>query len=605
MSLEERIRRFAEQARGYLLEEFAKSLQQDTTVVKWQGFDEDGKLTVKNKDLFPTVNGLGQKYATKGSDLILDNAGTVEQRKAKRGQERTARRDIRDRQINQVNRSAVITDLGTRSNLIPRSAIIIFPEFEEDYEEVFGWIVIYHSDSYIFNANNRNNGFAICDDRQYFPFNQIYDYDSETHQNIQPATHGKCLRVSAVYAYGSTYSYVGIIPQDGTADATATLGSLSASVNLAPPRGDSAEDYDFDYAIEETNLSQDSECEAETVLSNLTGDPFGEAVARTETFYHQFPNAKIYLQWPDDQNGNVNRITLDLNNYVDYSVYKFDRARNYAKLEDGATILYHTYSVGHVDTSYVDNPVSTTRFVPYEGDVTTTIIEFGKIYRGILHLRTNLSTGSTTSIYTPVEGYDDDDYLGYIFYNDNGNMQIWDATNLDYWDYFDDPQAIWQNAFDGDWISAFSEIAWDATAQANITDSELDLFLEISWDPVNKTWNNGLNSEPPYSVLYSDVYYYDPSTDVSQRWLDGQPHYNDYQDIENLGSVVRFSSTSQEDLPGVDDFVEVDMAGLSDPYLPNYQYKISSAEVNYNDRISKAYISYQPYPDEQENGGYP
>jgi hypothetical protein len=33
MSLEERIRRFAEQARGYLLEEFAKSLQQDTTVV--------------------------------------------------------------------------------------------------------------------------------------------------------------------------------------------------------------------------------------------------------------------------------------------------------------------------------------------------------------------------------------------------------------------------------------------------------------------------------------------------------------------------------------------------------------------------------------------
>ena len=86
MSLEDKIRQFAKQARGYLLEEFAKSLEEDTTVVKWQGFDEDGKLTVKNKDLTPAVNGLGQKYATKGSDLILDNAGSVEQRKSRRKQ---------------------------------------------------------------------------------------------------------------------------------------------------------------------------------------------------------------------------------------------------------------------------------------------------------------------------------------------------------------------------------------------------------------------------------------------------------------------------------------------------------------------------------------
>ena len=90
MSLEKRIKEFAEQARGYLLEEFARSRKKDTEIVQWQGYNEDGKLLAKNKDLVPTVDGLGQKYATKGSDLILDSAGSVEQRKARRRQQEVA-----------------------------------------------------------------------------------------------------------------------------------------------------------------------------------------------------------------------------------------------------------------------------------------------------------------------------------------------------------------------------------------------------------------------------------------------------------------------------------------------------------------------------------
>ena len=593
MSLEERIKRFAEQARGYLLEEFAKSLQQDTTVVKWQGYGQDGKLVVKSKDLTPTVDGVGQKYVTKGSDLILDSTGSVEQRKARRSQ------------------PAPVSSKKLRAippeTLVPRSTIIVFPEFEEDSEEVFGWIVIYYSEPYIWNANNDDSTWAWCDP-SWPAYNQLSDYDIDTHHNGQPATYGKCLRVSAVYAFGKTASYTGgWWAIDGTADATATLGSLSASVSLTATNGGFVEDYDFDYAIEETNLSQTAECEAEIVYSVLFNSPLGEARADAETRWFQFPNAKIYLQWPDDQNGNVNRITLDLNDYVDYSVYKFERARNYAKLENGATILYHTYSVAHVDTSYEDQPVSSTRFVPYEGNVTTTRIHFGKIYKGILHLRTNLSTGSTTSKYTPVDGYNNDDRLGNIWYNDNGILSIgWDEGGLEYWNHFDDPQAIWQNAFDGDWISAFSGIAYDATAQANLSDGELDFFLEISWDPVNEIWERGFNTLPPYNLNYSTIYYYDPSATADQRWLNGQPYYNDYRDIENLGSLVRFSPTSTEPRPGHDDWVVVDTASYySSPLLPDYQYEITNSEVNYDDRISEVFISYLPDPEQEENGGYP
>ena len=127
MSLEERIRRFAEQARGYLLEEFAKSLQQDTTVVKWQGYGQDGKLVVKNKDLTPTVDGVGQKYVTKGSDLILDSTGSVEQRKARRKQPAP----IPPKKLRGI----------PPETLVPRSAIIIFPEFE-DLEEAIQTMIV-------------------------------------------------------------------------------------------------------------------------------------------------------------------------------------------------------------------------------------------------------------------------------------------------------------------------------------------------------------------------------------------------------------------------------------------------------------------------------
>lgn len=588
MDLESRVKAYAEEARRILLQRALEEKAQKNGKAFWQGYTANGNGIVKQDGIYKVVQVIGNVSLPKNTVVYIDEKNTVE---VGFKRELPAAKVYGKQQL-----KPTIADKHKRPLLI----------ISDDEKDVFGWIVIYHSESSIENGNNRDYTLAACNDDQYSYFYQTYDYDSDVHQNDKPVTYGKCLRVSAAYAYARTTSYGGTFyPQDSTADATVTLGSLSASVNVAPPRGQSAEDVDFHYAIEVTNLSQNAECEAETVTSNLTGNPLGKAYAEAETFYFQFPNAKIYLQWPDDQNGNVNRITLDLNNYVDYTVAKFDRARNYVKLENGHTILYHTYSVGHVDTSYEDQPVSTTYFQPYVGNITRTVIDYGKIYKGILHLRTNLSTGSTTSIYTPVDGYNNDLRLGYIVYDDNGLLLVQGYGSLTFWNYFDDPQAIWQNAFEGDWISAFSGIAWDATAQANISFTELDRFFEISWDPVSETWNNGLNSEPPYSVTYGRVYYYDPSATVDQRWLDGQPHYNDYQDIENLGYVVRFSSTSQEALPGIDDFVEVDLVGLSDPYLPNYQYKISSAEVNYNDRISEAYISYLAYPEQQENGGYP
>ena len=55
-------------------------------------------------------------------------------------------------------------------------------------------------------------------------------------------------------------------------------------------------------------------------------------------------------------------------------------------------------------------------------------------------MRINLSTGSTTSVYRPVTGYNNDQYIGYIAYKDNGYLNVWDERNLEFFDYFDNPQ---------------------------------------------------------------------------------------------------------------------------------------------------------------------
>jgi hypothetical protein len=594
MSLEERIKRFAEQARGYLLEEFAKSLQQDTTVVKWQGYDQDGKLVVKSKDLTPTVDGVGQKYVTKGSNLILDSTGSVEQRKARRSQ------------------PAPVSSKKLRAippeTLVPRSTIIVFPEFEEEsYEEVIGYILIYFSQPFI-NSHSFGRTRSECNPDQYSNYYGISDYDSDVHSQYssKSATYGKCFRVSKVYSHIRTD---GSVADPGSASATATVGSLSSSTSASNVINNYTRLHNFDYVIEESSQSQTGVCETETMINSFTNKPWGTAAAIAETTYIQFPNAKIYLQWPDDENGDTNVLTVDLNDYVDYPVYRFDLAHNFAKLETDSqgrsvTILYHTYSIEHVDMS--DEATSTwTRFVPYQGTTTNFYIDIGKRYTGILHLKTNLSTGSTTSRFTPVQGYANVEYIARMTYDDWGYMFITNVrsnpTSIYHWNWTFDPQAVWQNAFPGDWISAFSGIAWDATAQANVSSYDLRDFASISWDSVNETWEYGLNTRAPSGS--TNAYYLDPSETSPQRWLNGQPYYNDYRDIDLLGHEVVFNSTSQQVIPGIDDFVyqEIYNSYYGNPYIPNYQLEIDYTEPSPNDRISSAYISYIPDPEEQED----
>lgn len=84
MSLEDRIKSFAEESRAILLEQLAQENEVDTAKVKWQGFNEDGKAIVKKGDKTEVVDGQGHVSNKKNTSMISDDAGSVEYFKKKK-----------------------------------------------------------------------------------------------------------------------------------------------------------------------------------------------------------------------------------------------------------------------------------------------------------------------------------------------------------------------------------------------------------------------------------------------------------------------------------------------------------------------------------------
>lgn len=84
MSLEDRVKKFAEERRAMLEEQLAQENEADTAKVKWQGFNSDGHPVVKNGDKTETANGQGFIANKKDKSMIYDDTGSVEYYKKKK-----------------------------------------------------------------------------------------------------------------------------------------------------------------------------------------------------------------------------------------------------------------------------------------------------------------------------------------------------------------------------------------------------------------------------------------------------------------------------------------------------------------------------------------
>ena len=82
MTLENEVKRFAAERRAILLQRLQEERNNDTQVVKWDGYDADGNPQVKTDDEIITADGTGLTVNNPNSPLIHDKAGTVDYRKS-------------------------------------------------------------------------------------------------------------------------------------------------------------------------------------------------------------------------------------------------------------------------------------------------------------------------------------------------------------------------------------------------------------------------------------------------------------------------------------------------------------------------------------------
>lgn len=598
MSLEDAINKFAQEARRILLEKTIKKA--DTTVVKSDNFDEDGNHVVKDLDRTRTVKALGRKYTPKNSKLILDDAGSVERRKSKRSAEVSRSKKI----------SKKIAIATPKPNVLNREGVFFHLD-EEIFEELglSGWIYIYYSESNDYESRVYARGAVEGD--IYGPASSSFT-STNTAVNSYPATYGTCYRISAAYAYAQASISVGPggVYTLGTASAECSGAGVSASVEMVSTLSNQLPSgWDFDYAVEETSSSSAISAIGSNFLSYY-GGTVGEAKASLLVHYIQFPNAKIYLH---TLNGDTDYIlTIDLNDYFSNPVYNFDLARCFSRIEQteqggSTTILFHSYSVITVDMSQEDYEQGTD-FYGYADYYRY----FGKVSKGILNLRTNLTTGVTQHNYTPQPDFDNtvtpdrgNVYGAWLVVSYHGSTGAHSLSSGTAGDYFDHPEALWKNSFSDDWMNAFSDIVWDSSAVDNITDYELSTFLSIAWTP--PVWTYRLHDDAPETNTVR-VWNYDPAS--LNQWEDGLPFYNNWRDIQELGGVVTDTDsvrTYPTDFPEIDEFVQQQI-DISDYYnagtpitrfVPNYNAVLDET-TQLMDRIFGVYLSYPQLPAEPE-----
>jgi len=572
MDLEAKVKAYAEEARRILLQRHLDERKPHGGKAYWQGYADTGNAIVKQDGVFKLVKVIGNVAVPKDTPVYIDQQNTVTV-----GFKKTV---------------PVVTG-GKKATLKPTTANRLKKPLIELVEEdpVFGWIMIYHSENEVINALNSGVSIAFSEAPYYGP-----DSDSETTENFQPISFGTVWRAAICGVYAETTN---IGPFNGNSTASATAGDLSVSVSVTATGGGDVSDYDYQYEVVETGANL--ELETETFIST---DQFGrllrEASARAYVHYFTFPNAKIYIQSPNNEDGSANIATVDLNDHVPEQVYMFQLIKNFAKVDDDISWCYTTYIIESVDMEEM-KPTYTSN--GYE------ITEFGKIYRGTLHVKTNIATGESISNYTPDPDYTNHFYVGEFAFRPSDGHQLLhqQANNYITMSHYN-PTAVWADAYPNDWISSFSGIQWTPEADQNVSTNELLDFYQVSWS--GSVWQQGLHGDAPNNTT-DMIYSYDPLDDADERFANGQPYDNDYNDILNLPSLI--AGGTQSSIPGVDDFVSISYGSGSNTfsrYGPNYVTQITVNEPNPNDRLEYFRLSYllEPEPgtsNEEGEGQYP
>lgn len=392
-SLEEYISEFAKRARNQLEAEIAERVNQRVKPVKWEGFNSDGKIIVKDGDQPRVARGMGRVTQIKGYRLLYDEQRSVEYRR----RNETSRPNAQDRKERVV----------TPTKLVPRSQIIPIEIFAEEAFVIGDYVVTYttrhprhsyDSDILQLTAPATSSG-------------EIYLYNSSR----EPFCTGNttyAILAGVVYAQALNQSV------DPPVNSFATISgflNLSASVSLLA--GGNQWDVDLGSAFGAVNeaVTLDYTLQAEGGLS-------GYASYDVEAYYFALPNTIYYYQTNQNEQGENQFRAIDLSTYFSDAIVSHDMWHNFITTIDGVT---YAFSIFHVVTGTFseledyssNNPPSFQFWFEHA---------YGTLTHYWLHLKVNIATGQVESRKTVITK---DRYYNNLAYFDDGTQDVFDRRD--------------------------------------------------------------------------------------------------------------------------------------------------------------------------------
>jgi hypothetical protein len=559
-SLEELVQEFARRARLQLMQQIEEQQDADTSTAKWQGYDADGNPIVKDGDQTKVVRGIGDTGLVKGQRVILDNAGSIEYKR--RRQEEQKQLDKKRKRVAQPRR------LKVRDNLISVAPVIEEEAYLEEELPVFEIVTdgLYLLTYTSFQAEPRR--------RSDFEWaNYIVDDLSAADTIVIPQYIDLPTGVDKIYqiVFGSVACNArNTVGGAGTSSASVSGMGLDLSVSVENSSSSSLiHSIDVDMFIRESDVGGDN-IELIAEGSNLIDPIFGfelfggSASAAAQCITFPFSKHIYYYQIQNDPaEPTQKRVrSFDLASVVTGDIYDSRLVHNYANKEgvDGDSV--YVYSVWFVTT--VDFSQELTVEDSETSDTRTIRKKVGKMTRYIVHARININTGEVESkvnespnsgqylLGNVVEYNDDTSYYFEIrvdadgtpnsFFRDTfagtGSTEWWRFIPLqilfdDYTDHFN-PEAIWREAFEGDWLYPYRNIAWDSAAFANITQFDFFTFLNASYKD-GKFYTNWDMVRLPVAGSGGLFREYDPAGTNREG---NTPVDNDFHDIESLAFLI-------------------------------------------------------------------
>ncbi len=557
MSLEKLVKEFAERVRAELLMRIEAEKNTDAEVVEWQGFDADGKPTIKNSDKIETATGLGNVAQRKGTKLIYDKNSSVEYKKRKRKELPPIKKQeipavVRRKRI---SRSLMLTaDLfGTAEELfdIPSTGfyMITYGTVQPDFAVLISNVAVFA-------------GGFVGGSQQPETITRTLIVDDYTSM----ATGSSTYRISLGAVAFRSEAGVGGVP-DGTASASVTGLGINLSVNGSGNATGTAVALN----VQQTTAGGSSALLA-TGKFELTGPPnyvqvnLGEGSANLDFAYISLQRAIYYFQMPNNTaTGQAKVRQIDLNKITPNRVYESRIVHNYVSREANDVFVYTIYYVLDLDMSQQYEIRNTN--TQSEKDIIRLI---GKVTKYIVHTKLNMSTGkyeykinespdtgtfTTSGQLIPYDRYGPETgsggtwlirvsahakSVGPLFASGHQIAAV-SISQSAYRGFAKspnsrfnfNPEAIWRESYEGDWLYVHRNLTWDATAAANVSDQDIQNFLNLSY-------KNGFFWMYYDSELgsYSTPPFFKRKNIVGSGWEGNTPLTGTYADIVSMYSFT-------------------------------------------------------------------